>query len=403
MRPVTAAPTFSRRRTLAAAGAHPPRRPRGGRLAACPVAAVTLAATLAACAAGSSTDAASSVFRTRQQVSLQEVQRGFGALYRSHPGITSFAAQDVQYTTQSRNAVLKECITTSPGAGSQATESGQVVACAPLIFFLYSYGQKASVPESVTVAGELYWYAATHVTGPINARASLNEILHSWKLPVPGLSPAAAKKAVEASLVAAAQDSILGQKSVHLVITGHKAGSGAVAEQIVADIGTTTGIESITSGAATATIRVTRTDAYFSGSPTGLATFIGLSSSAARKAASRWVDIKASTNEYKDLAAEDTISSLPASILPSTENAVQLKTATMAGQKVYVLTWKTTASGSSTQISENLVLAATTGALPLSETTAANGDSQTVTLGHWGEHFTVPVPASTIPYTRVQT
>jgi hypothetical protein len=115
------------------------------------------------------------------------------------------------------------------------------------------------------------------------------------------------------------------------------------------------------------------------------------------------VDIKASTNEYKDLAAEDTISSLPASILPSTENAVQLKAATMAGQKVYVLTWKTTASGSSTKISENLVLAATTGALPISETTAANGDSQTVTLGHWGEHFTVPVPASTIPYTRVQT
>ena len=403
---MNAAPALTRRRTMAAAGARPPRRPRAGRLAIRPVAAVALAvvlvAALAACAAGGSADTSGDVFAARQQVSLQEVKQGIVALYRSHPGITTFAAQDIQYTTQSRDAVLNECITTSAGAGSQAAESGQVIACAPLIFFLYSYGQKASVPESATMAGELYWYAATHITGPINARTNLNELLHSWKLPVPGLSSAAAKNAVEASLVTAAQDSILGQKSVHLFITGHKAGSTAAAEQIVADIGTATGTESIASGNATASIRVTRTDAYFSGSPTGLATFIGLSSAAASKAASRWVDIKAGTNEYQDLATEDAISSLPASILPTAANTVQLNTATVAGRKVYILDWKTTASGSSTKISERLILAATTGALPISETTVANGDSQTVMLGHWGEQFTVPVPASAIPYSRVK-
>jgi hypothetical protein len=147
---------------------------------------------------------------------------------------------------------------------------------------------------------------------------------------------------------------------------------------------------------------VTRKDAYFTGSSAGLTTFIGLSAAAAGKAGSRWVDIKAGTQEYSDLAAEDTISALPASILPATGNAVQLRTSTQSGQKVYVLDWKATASGSGTKIGEQLILAATAQALPISETTTANGDSQTVTLGHWGKQFTVPLPPSAVPYSRVK-
>jgi hypothetical protein len=399
---VTAAPAFTSRRTLAAAGDRPPRRLRAARLAIHVAAAGTLAAILSACAASGSPDTPGKVFGTRQQVSLQQVVRTIGTLYRSHPGISSFVVQDVQYTTQSRNAILRECTSGEAGASSQTAESSQVIACAPLIFFLYSYGQKASVPDAVDAAGKLYWYAITHITGQISARTSLNELLHSWRLPVPGLTPAQAKNAVEASLVTAATDSILAQKSVHIVITSRKAGSAAVAERIVADIGAATGAESIKSGPATATILVTRNDAYFSGSPSGLTTFIGLSSSAARKAESQWVDIKAGTNEYKDLAAEDTISSLPASILPATGNTVQLRTATMSGKKVYILDWETTASGSGTRISERLILTATTEALPISETTTANGDSQTVTLSHWGKSFTVPTPALAVPYSRVK-
>lgn len=399
---MTAAPAFTSRRTPAAAGARPPRRLRAARLAIHVAAAGTLAAILSACAASGSPDTPGKVFGTRQQVSLQQVVRTIGTLYRSHPGISSFVVQDVQYTTQSRNAILRECTSGEAGASSQTAESSQVIACAPLIFFLYSYGQKASVPDAVDAAGKLYWYAITHITGQISARTSLNELLHSWRLPVPGLTPAQAKNAVEASLVTAATDSILAQKNVHIVITSRKAGSAAVAERIVADIGAATGAESIKSGPATATILVTRNDAYFSGSPSGLTTFIGLSSSAARKAESQWVDIKAGTNEYKDLAAEDTISSLPASILPATGNTVQLRTATMSGKKVYILDWETTASGSGTRISERLILTATTEALPISETTTANGDSQTVTLSHWGKSFTVPTPALAVPYSRVK-
>jgi hypothetical protein len=252
----------------------------------------------------------------------------------------------------------------------------------------------------VTAAGDLYWYAVTHISGPVNAQTSLDALLHSWKLPVPGLTAAQANSALVASVVNAASDSILAQKSVRVTITGQKQGSAA-AERIVADIGTATGTESISSGPAVATIRVTKAAAYFTGSPAGLSTFIGLSAAAAANAGSRWVAIQAGTNEYADLAAEDTIAALPASILPSTSNAPRLRTATLSGRKVYVLDWSAKASGSATTISERLVLAATTQALPLSETTTANGNSQTVTLDHWGEQFAVPVPASPIPYASV--
>ena len=111
--------------------------------------------------------------------------------------------------------------------------------------------------------------------------------------------------------------------------------------------------------------------------------------------------IAAGTNEYADLAAEDTLADLPASILPGTSDPARLRTATLSGRKVYVLDWTAKASGSATTISERLVLAATTQALPLSETTTANGNTQTVTLDHWGEQFAVPVPASAIPYATV--
>ncbi len=403
------APAIARRRPPAVARTRLPR----ARAAALALAVTAVLAVAAVGCAGAGAPAPGDVFRTRQQVSLQEVNQAIDAVYRGHPGIATFAAEDVQYTPQSRDAVLRTC-TSGAGVGAgaagagaggaQTAESGRLIACAPLIFFLYRYGRQASVPAAAAAAGDLYWYAVTHISGPVNAQTSLDALLHSWKLPVPGLTAAQANSALVASVVNAASDSILAQKSVRVTITGQKQGStpgGSVAERIVADIGTATGTESISSGPAVATIRVTKAAAYFTGSPAGLSTFIGLPAAAAAKARSRWVAIAAGTNEYADLAAEDTLADLPASILPGTSDPARLRTATLSGRKVYVLDWSAKASGSATTISERLVLAATTQALPLSETTTANGNTQTVTLDHWGEQFAVPVPASSIPYASV--
>jgi hypothetical protein len=371
-------------------------RRRGRRLqvARSGVAAAVLAVLAAGCGGGSgSPGQAANVFTTRQQVSLQQVRTEIAALYTAHPGIATFTTQDVQYSAASRDTVLREC---TSGTGSQDTETGQVIACAPLIFFLYSYGKQASVPAAVTAAGQLYWYAVTHIAGPASAKTSLDEILQSWKLPVPGLTPAQAKGAVASSVINAADDSMLTQKAVRMVISSSPSASG---QRIVADIGSVTGVEMIGSGSATATIRITSQAAYFTGSPAGLTAYIGLSAKAAAKVGSHWVMIKAGTPEYQDLAVEDTIASLPSSILPSASDITSVSNTTVNGQKAYVLSWTATSSG--TSIKARLILTTTPQVLPVSETVATSAQSKTITFSRWGAPFTVTAPAPVIPYTQV--
>jgi len=68
---------------------------------------------------------------------------------------------------------------------------------------------------------------------------------------------------------------------------------------------------------------------------------------------------------------------------------------------VYILTWKTTPSGSKTPISVTLVLTATPKVLPVNETLTTTGESKTVTFSSWGEAIKVAAPAQTIPYAQV--
>jgi hypothetical protein len=185
-----------------------------------------------------------------------------------------------------------------------------------------------------------------------------------------------------------------------MVITDQVA-DGAGAQRITADMGTVTGTETIDDGTTTATIRVTRQAAYFTGSDAGLTAYLGLSSASAAKIGSRWVAIKAGTGEYQDLAAENTISALPSSILPAASQVSQVSNATADGQKVYIVDWTTTASGSATSISVRLVLTATPKVLPVSETLTTKGEAKTVTFSGWGAPFTVTAPARSIPYAQV--
>jgi hypothetical protein len=396
---VTAAPAAARRRALAAAGGIiPPRRPRAA--AAALILAGFLA--LAGCASGSrgATAPAGDVFTAQHQVSLRQVDAEVTALYGGHPALASFGVQDVTYTAKSRQTVLRECTTAGSSAGSQDAETGQIVACAPLIFYFYSYGKQAAVPAAVALAGDLYWYAVGHVTGPVSAQASLNELLQGWKLPVPGLTRAQQRAVVASSVLTAAELAMVTEHGVHMVITDQLAGN-ARPQQITSDLGAVTATEAIDYGAATATIRVTRQAAYFTGSKAGLTSYIGLSAGAAAKVGTQWVVIKAGTSEYQDLAAENTLSALPSSVLPAASEVSQVSTATAGGQKVYILDWTTTPSGSTTPISVRLTLTATPRVLPVSETLTTKGESKTVSFSDWGAAFTVAVPAQSIPYARV--
>jgi hypothetical protein len=78
-----------------------------------------------------------------------------------------------------------------------------------------------------------------------------------------------------------------------------------------------------------------------------------------------------------------------------------MRTGSVSGQQVYVLTWKVTPSGSTTTISAHLVLTAGRTVLPVSETLTGGGQTKEVTLSHWAERFGVPVPGSTVPYSSV--
>jgi hypothetical protein len=404
---VTEAPAAIRRRGQAAAGTHSPWRPWAARGRARLIAAVAAVATgcvaLAGCGGSASIPAsapAGNVFTTKHQVSLGQVQAEVTTLYSAHPGIASFAVQDVQYTTRSRDTVLRQCTSAGTAVSPQDAETGQVVACAPMIFFLYSYGTQASVPAAVTAAGDLYWYAITHISGPVSVKTSLNELLQSWKLPVPGLSAAEQTSAAAASIITAAGDSMLTQHSVHMVITDRAAGA-ASDQRITADIGTVTGTELIRHGTATAAIRVTRQAAYFTGNSAGLTAYIGLASAAAAKAAAHWVVIRAGTSEYQALATENTLSSLPSSILPPAADVTRVSTATVGGHKEYILDWKTTPSGSATSISARLTLTATPQVLPVSEVIITKGETKTITFSNWGTPVTVTTPALAIPYAQM--
>lgn len=102
------------------------------------------------------------------------------ALYRSHPAVSRASFSNVAYTAATRDKVLSVCHSGGPEKSAGALESARVLACAPLIFFFYSYGQHAAVPQAVTVARTLYWYAVTANRVPMDAGPGLTRLLVSW-------------------------------------------------------------------------------------------------------------------------------------------------------------------------------------------------------------------------------
>ena len=101
-------------------------------------------------------------------------------LYRSHPAVSRASFNDVEYPAVTREKVLRVCRLGGPEKSASALESSRILACAPLIFFYYSYGRRASVPEAIDVARTLYWYAATANRKPIDAGPGLERLLASW-------------------------------------------------------------------------------------------------------------------------------------------------------------------------------------------------------------------------------
>jgi hypothetical protein len=117
-----------------------------------------------------------------QTVTFEQVKQAIDGLYSSHPGLTGYVVRDVGYNALTRDKVLEVCRSGGSETDPASLESVRVAGCAPLIFYYYSYGQQRSVPESIDLARKLYWYAATNINGPFDARRSLASLLQSWGL-----------------------------------------------------------------------------------------------------------------------------------------------------------------------------------------------------------------------------
>ena len=267
------------------------------------------------------------------QATRSEIERKLAALYRERPTISSYVVQDVTYTQESLGAVLQKC-TTAGSAVTAQTQSSVLLACAPPIFFLYSFAKQHSVPAALDLADMIYSYAITNIEGPESSPTILAGTLRDWGVDVgytKSPPPSAHTSPAVASLVAEVRKAILTRHSVRVTITGSH--GGQVVETITSDIGTTSASELLSDNGAVATIRVTPRSVYFMGNTAGLTNLIGLTKASARRIGKDWVQVTGGSVEYRDFAAEDTLPALPASVLPDASQSVSLGSSTLSGRR----------------------------------------------------------------------
>ena len=113
-----------------------------------------------------------------QATTFDQVTGAIDKLYADHPDVNSFIVKGVTYTPATRDKVLKICHEGGLVSTEAERETQEVLACAPLIFFFYNYGQQSGVAESTEIARLLYWYTVTnHSTA---SKEVLTQLLQGW-------------------------------------------------------------------------------------------------------------------------------------------------------------------------------------------------------------------------------
>jgi hypothetical protein len=203
---------------------------------------------------------------------------------------------------------------------------------------------------------------------------------------------ASAGTATPGSVIAAAKAAVATETGVHVLFVA-RAHSTSKTEEIVADIGRTSGEETITLGSARLAIRVTPSHGYASGNVSGLTTLFGLTPAQAKKAGSDWVTWRAGTTQYADLKTDVTMTSVNA-LLPKA-TGTKLSSKVTGGAQLFVLTWTVPATGSTPELSNKLTVSATGATLPVEATsTESDGTNATTTLSDWDEPVVVVAPAT---------
>jgi hypothetical protein len=203
------------------------------------------------------------------------------------------------------------------------------------------------------------------------------------------------------SVLTSTTAAIAQQTGIHVVFRANTA-SSATPEKIVADVGVTTGEETVSEGQSHLAVRVTPGYAYVSGDTSGLTTIFGLTSAEAKKVGSDWVSWKAGTSQYANLKADVTFAAVTA-LLPRA-NGTRLSAGLSNGANVYVLRWTVAASSSTPKLSNTLTVSAGGQSLPVEQVSSASGGTRATTLlSGWGELVPANAPpaASTIASTKI--
>ena len=214
---------------------------------------------------------------------------------------------------------------------------------------------------------------------------------------VPVSAQASVKDPTTKLVLAATNKEMLKQAGVHVQVSSLSAKSKST---VVVDIGSGYGNETITSGAKKVVIIVTPTDAYLSGSPTGLTTIMGLTTAQQKKVGTRSIVMNAGTSPYNNFKANLT-TTVFSGILPVAKGTT-FKFSTDK-KKDYQLTWKSKATTSASGTTSVLLISSGSKTLPKKEIISSSAGGGTTIFSNWGEHVTEKAPAlsSTIPYAKV--
>src|SRR5450631_930496 len=150
---------------------------------------------------------------------------------------------------------------------------------------------------------------------------------------------ASVKNPTAKSVLKAALQAMSKVSGVHIYVTSKQ---GTTKSVVVVDIGTDYGQETITSGQNTVKIIVTPTDAYLSGSATGLTTIMGLTAAEQKKVGNLAVVMKAGTAPYTSFHTNLTTAVLKG-ILPVAKGTT-FKVGGGKNSNDYLLTWTTAAT-----------------------------------------------------------
>jgi hypothetical protein len=215
------------------------------------------------------------------------------------------------------------------------------------------------------------------------------------------VTPLAAQASVNTpttkSVLKATKSAMLKESGVHIYVTSK---SGTDASVVVVDIGATFGEEVIRSGTSLVKIIVTPTDAYLSGTKTGLTTIMGLTAAEQKKVGALSVVMKAGTTPYSSFHSNLTTAVL-AGILPVTKGTKYKVSSDSA--KDYELTWKTAATSTAAATKSVLTISSGSKTLPKKEVITGTSGGGTTTFSKWGEKVVehAPAAANTIAYAKV--